>query len=73
MAVGCGADNRRALAFRTVRTLRRSKREFADSRKEVYAKSYTALPARSSAILKSFPIPTITGRITVRSVKLIVL
>src|SRR5215470_1378121 len=37
MAVGCGADNRRALAFRTVRTLRRSKRESADSRKEIYA------------------------------------
>ena len=37
MTVGCEADNRRALAFRTVRTLRRSKRESADSRKEIYA------------------------------------
>src|SRR5262249_29902118 len=32
-------------------------------------KSYTALLARSSAIRKSFPIPIVTGRITVRSVK----
>ena len=37
IAVGCGADNRRALAFRTVRSLRRSNRESADSRKEFYA------------------------------------
>jgi len=36
MAVACGTDNRRAPSpFQTVGTLRRSKRESADSRKEV--------------------------------------
>src|ERR1700757_4398695 len=57
----------------TVRTLRRFKREPADSRKEVHlCRSYTASLARSSAILKSFPIPIVTGQITVRSAKRIV-
>ena len=40
---------------------------------EGLCKSYTALLARSSAILKNFPIPTVTGRITVRSVQPIAL
>lgn len=57
----------------TVRTPRRSKREPADSWKVVHlCRSYTALLARSSAILKSFPIPIVTGQITVRSAKRIV-
>ena len=37
MAVGCGADNRRAPLPSNRGALRRSKREFPDSRKEVYA------------------------------------
>jgi len=72
MAAGCGADNRRALAFRTVRTLRRSKRESADSLKEMQILHRLAGPIQRSAIRKSFPIPIVTGRIIVRSVKPIV-
>lgn len=57
----------------TVRTLRRSKLESGRIPEGDLCKSYTALLARSSAILTSFPIPIVTGRITVRSVKHIVL
>src|SRR5215510_14199714 len=72
MAVGCGADNRRAPSPSNRWNPPQIQAGVCRLPEGGLCKSYTALLARSSAILKSFPIPIVTGPITVRSVKPIV-
>ena len=73
MAVGCGADNRRAPSLSNRENPPQIQAGVCRLPEGGLCKSYTALLARSSAFLKSFPIPIVTGRITVRSVKPIIL